>query len=70
MRTCQACGQTYYRRNLLQVWDVRQEGSRTGWHQATIRVCLRCQSPTRTARLVILAQTAGPRPQQKQRKVG
>jgi hypothetical protein len=53
MRLCENCGRRYYRRNLLQVWDVRNTGHRDGWHQTTIRVCLTCQSPAATQRVLL-----------------
>jgi hypothetical protein len=60
-RSCAVCGQSYHRRNLVQVWDTRNDGHRDGWHQTTIRVCLRCQTPAKTQQVLRVAYTAPPR---------
>lgn len=57
-RDCALCGRSYHRRNLIQVWDVQNVGHRAGWHQATIRVCLHCQTPAKTQQVLRVAYTA------------
>jgi hypothetical protein len=61
-RACSTCGETYHRRNLVQVWDTRNVGHRDGWHQTTIKVCLRCQTPKSTQQMLRVATVASFKP--------
>lgn len=57
-RICVSCGQRYYRRNIIEVWTVRNEGSRAGWVKRRIRQCLTCQPVTRSVALLRVAHVA------------
>ena len=54
-RHCTACGAAYHRRNLTEVWDVRNAGHRTGWHKAIARLCMACMSADKARRVLFLA---------------
>lgn len=43
MRECATCGRRYLRRNLVEVWTVRNVGHRAGWVKQKVRQCLACQ---------------------------
>lgn len=53
MKSCSVCGKPYYRRNLLEVWDVRNPGHRVGWGKTELRVCLGCSSAQRSQTAVV-----------------
>ena len=54
-RLCTACGRTYYRRSVTEVWDQQAPGSRTGWHKAVQKLCTRCFGPTQARRVLMVA---------------
>jgi hypothetical protein len=54
-RRCGRCGEPYARRNLIEIWDTRNEGHRDGWHKTIARVCLKCQSDAESRRVLVLA---------------
>jgi hypothetical protein len=54
-RLCDRCGKPYYRRNLTEVWDAQNPGSRAGWHKTQARVCTTCLNATGARRLLMMA---------------
>lgn len=51
-RQCETCGAPYLRRNMVEIWVVRNEGHRDGWHKRLVRQCLRCQPTTLSLQLL------------------
>lgn len=51
-RECATCGDTYLRRNLVEVWVVRNVGHRAGWVKQKVRQCLACQPLPRSQQLL------------------
>ena len=41
-RRCDKCGETYYRRNQVILWILRNPGKRRGWRQQLYTLCLSC----------------------------
>ena len=54
-RRCSICGKTYHRRNLQEVWDVRNPGRRIGWHKEVIKTCMNCLSKQQALRIISIA---------------
>jgi len=52
---CDLCGQPYYRRNLVESWGAQNPGHRIGWSKSVRRICIRCQGPSQSQRLLTLA---------------
>ncbi len=51
-KTCEICGEHYYRRNYIEVWDIRNPGGRIGWHKSKVKVCNNCMNPVKAQRMV------------------
>ena len=54
MRQCDKCGETYYRRNQISLWVLRNPGKRRGWRQRIYALCLSCLSLPVARRLLVL----------------
>lgn len=54
-RECSTCGRTYFRRNRMELWAVRNEGHRTGWQKVEIKQCMNCQTAPQTRRVLMVA---------------
>lgn len=54
-RLCDSCGEQYYRRNLTEVWDEQNPGSRAGWHKTRASICTKCMDLNRTRRMMMVA---------------
>lgn len=54
-RCCTGCGDTYHRVNKIEVWDVTNPGSRTGWHKTKVKLCMKCQKVEQARRVLFLA---------------
>jgi len=52
-RTCDRCGKTYHRRNLVEAWDAQNPGHTNGWSKTRLRICVRCGGAT-TARRTLM----------------
>lgn len=54
-RICDSCGEPYHRRNLNEVWDEQNPGSRLGWHKTVAKICTKCMDLNRTRRMMMVA---------------
>ena len=52
-RSCEGCGESYYRRNLFEAWTSRNPGHRDGWNKLSRRTCLSCTT-TKTANRILM----------------
>ena len=55
MKICEKCGNTYYRRNRLEMWTGRNPGHRTGWFKTEIKVCNPCMPAMEAQRIGVRA---------------
>lgn len=55
-RRCDLCGRGYHRRNLIEVWESHGVGRVAGWVKRILRVCVACQSPKTSQRVLVVAQ--------------
>ena len=53
--TCSNCGEEYYRRCLVEAWDIQNPGHRIGWHKTIMRICTRCSNAARSKRLLAVS---------------
>jgi hypothetical protein len=54
-RTCDGCGGSYHRRNLVEAWDAQNPGSRVGWHKTRLRLCTKCSGGAQAQRILNVA---------------
>ena len=54
--TCSVCGDVYYRRNLTELWLVRNPGHRKGWQKNVAKVCLKCMPVAKAHRVLDIAE--------------
>lgn len=54
-RRCSSCGNSYFRRNRIEVWTGRNPGKRLGWHKDIASVCLKCQDVEESSRIIGIA---------------
>lgn len=45
-RTCDGCGRTYARRNLVITWQQVPNGAKPAWRRTTRKVCPTCAGST------------------------
>lgn len=57
-RQCDTCSETYWRRNLTEVWAVRNDGHRRGWMKVVARQCMACQNVETSRRVLVAAAIA------------
>lgn len=55
-RICDVCKNTYRRRNLTEMWTVRNPGHRKGWLKTIQKVCIKCLSVAQAHRILDLAE--------------
>ena len=49
---CDGCGQRYFRRDAIEVWDTRAPGRRLGWHKTRIKLCMVCSQQKTSMRIL------------------
>lgn len=52
MKRCEACGRSYYRRNLTELWVRQNPGHRAGWVKRLVRICTTCQNAQQASRIL------------------
>lgn len=52
-RTCDMCGQRYYRSNKVRLWVVTNFGHRGGWQRRESSVCCKCMVDVRAQQLLV-----------------
>lgn len=57
-RSCDTCSQPYWRRNLVELWTVRNEGHRTGWTKVKVKQCMQCQGTRQSVAILNAAHVA------------
>lgn len=62
--TCSDCREPYYRRNLIEMWILRNPGQRIGWLKQTSKVCLTCLPVSKAHRILDLAEVAFEKPKE------
>jgi len=56
-RSCEHCGESYYRRNLFEAWTSRNPGHRDGWNKTARRTCLGCTTTKVANRILMVVDT-------------
>ena len=59
-RRCDECGEGYFRRNLTEVWDVRNPGKRMGWGKRISKLCCKCLTMKQVLRLLPMVGLSPP----------
>jgi len=54
-RKCSQCGGKYFRRNLTEMWTMRNPGKRFGWHKEIGKICLGCMGVPESNRITAIA---------------
>jgi hypothetical protein len=54
-RSCDVCGGSYSRRDLVEVWTSRNPGHRIGWVKMRVRRCHDCATLVQSQRLIVMA---------------
>jgi len=62
-RTCDRCGKTYGRRNLIEAWDQQNPGHRDGWGKSVLKICTRCAGENTARRTLMVASIIKSSPQ-------
>lgn len=52
---CSQCGKGYFRRNLTEMWTMRNPGKRFGWHKEIGKICLQCMDVPESNRITAIA---------------
>jgi len=55
-RTCDNCGQPYYRRNVAEAWTSQNPGHRAGWTKSSVKYCTNCQPAAQATRALMLVE--------------
>lgn len=56
-RRCEHCGESYYRRNVLEAWTSRNPGHRDGWNKSKRKTCLGCTTTKVANRILMVVDT-------------
>lgn len=64
---CTICNNRYYRRNLTELWTVRNPGHHKGWVKDVQKACLACISVSRATRILNVAQVSFEKPSKREK---
>jgi hypothetical protein len=54
-RVCTHCKETYFRRNLTELWTARNPGHRRGWSKTVAKLCMKCLTISQAQRVMVVA---------------
>ncbi len=59
-RTCDSCGQMYFRRNKIEAWVQRRQGDVFVWVKIERYMCVHCLPSPKAQRILNIVATARP----------